>query len=155
MSDARSFINSQAQSYESLKADTPMSANQWAKFDVLNAHIVNSVVLPGELVIVGDSSTASCTSHEAFLMAKAAGIHHDIELGGGGVDGFFLENFELLQSLLSNSAIGAGVASDGWSRHLEEIKKTLREIEGYTEHIWVRERSGGVVSFMLDVCNCS
>lgn len=44
MSEARSFINPQAQSYESLKAGTPMSANQRAKFDVLNAHIANSVV---------------------------------------------------------------------------------------------------------------
>lgn len=129
MSEARSYINPQAQSYESLKADTPMNANQRAKFDVLNAHIVNTVVFPGELIIVGDPSTPSCTAHEAFLMAKAVGIHHDVELGGGGVDGFFLENFELLQSLISNAAIGAGVASDGWSRHLEEIKKTLQQIE--------------------------
>ncbi len=89
MSEARSFINPQAQSYESLKAGTPMSANQRAKFDVLNAHIANSVVFPGELVIVGDPSTPSCTSHEAFLMGKAVGIHHDIEINGGGVDGFF------------------------------------------------------------------
>jgi len=129
MSEARSFINSQAQSYESLKADTPMSANQRVKFDVLNVHIVNSVVFPGELVIVGDPSTPSCTSHEAFLMAKAVGIHHDVELGGGGVDGFFLENFELLQTLLSHSSVGAGAASDLWSKHLEAIRETLKAIE--------------------------
>jgi len=129
MSEARSFINSQAQSYESLKAGTRMSANQRAKFDVLNAHIVNSVVLPGELVIVGDPSTPSCTSHEAFLMAKAVGIHHDVELGGGGIDGFFLENFELLQTLLSHASIGAAAASDAWSRKLAAIRDTLKEIE--------------------------
>ncbi|MFJ4351755.1 hypothetical protein ACIPZ5_12685 [Pseudomonas sp. NPDC089428] len=129
MSEARSYINPHAQSYESLKADTPMNANQRAKFDVLNAHIVNSVVFPGELVIVGDPSTPSCTSHEAFLMGKAAGIHLDIELNGGGFDGFLLENFELLQSLLTRASIGAGTASDAWSKHLEAIKKTLGEIE--------------------------
>jgi len=89
MSEARSFINPQAQSYESLQADTPMSANQRAKFDVLNAHIVNGVVVGGELVIVGAPSTPSCTSHEAFLMAKAAGIHHQLEVNGAGVDDFF------------------------------------------------------------------
>ena len=49
MSEARSFINPQAQSYESLKADTPMSANQRAKFDVLNAHIANGVVFLASL----------------------------------------------------------------------------------------------------------
>ncbi|WP_243055569.1 hypothetical protein [Pseudomonas sp. BP01] len=129
MSEARSFINPQAQSYESLKADTPMNANQRAKFDVLNAHVVNTVVFPGELIIVGDPSTPSCTAHEAFLMGKALGIHLDIELNGGGFDGFLLENFELLQSLLARASIGAGTASDAWSKHLEAIKKTLEGIE--------------------------
>lgn len=129
MSETRSFINSHTQSYESLKADTPMSANQQAKFDVLNAHIINSVVFSGELVIVGDPTTPSCTSHEAHLMGRAAAIHHDIELSGGGIDGFFLENYELLQSLLSRASVGAGAASEGWSKHLEAIKKTLEEIE--------------------------
>lgn len=129
MSEARSFINPHAQSYESLKADTPMNANQRAKFDVLNAHVVNTVVFPGELIIVGDPSTPSCTAHEAFLMGKALGIHLDIELNGGGFDGFLLENFELLQSLLARASIGAGTASDAWSKHLEAIKKTLEEIE--------------------------
>lgn len=129
MSEARSFINSHAQSYESLKADTAMNANQRAKFDVLNAHILNTVVFPGELIIVGDPSTPSCTAHEAFLMGKALGIHLDIELNGGGFDGFLLENFELLQSLLARASIGAGTASDAWSKYLEAIKKTLEEIE--------------------------
>jgi hypothetical protein len=129
MSEARSFINPRAQNYATLKNGTPMSANQQAKFDVLNAHIVNTVVLAGELVIVGDPDTSSCTSHEAFLMAKAAGIHRDIMLNGGGVDGFMLENFEMLQSLLAHASLGAGAASDGWARHLDAIKKTLEQIE--------------------------
>ncbi|WP_367604002.1 hypothetical protein AB1N69_24275 [Pseudomonas asiatica] len=129
MSEARSFINPQAQSYESLKASTPMSANQRAKFDVLNAHIVNSVVVGGELVIVGDPSTPSCTSHEAYLMAEAAGIHHQLEINGAGVDDFFLDNYEMLKGLLSHTSMGAGVVSDGWSRYLDANKRTLEEIE--------------------------
>ncbi|MGN8261008.1 hypothetical protein ACLEJW_16985 [Pseudomonas sp. SMSB3] len=129
MSEARSFINPQAQSYESLKADTPMSANQRAKFDVLNAHIANGVVVGGELVIVGDSSTPSCTSHEAFLMAKAFEVHHQLEVSGAGVDDFFLDNYEMLQTLVGHVSTGVGVATDGWSKHLESIKKTLVEID--------------------------
>lgn len=106
MSEARSFINSHAQSYESLKADTPMSANQRAKFDVLNAHIVDSVVVGGELIIVGDPSTPSCTSHEAFLMSQAEGIHHQLEVNGAGVDDFLLDNYEMLQSFLAHASMG-------------------------------------------------
>ena len=118
MSEARSFINPQAQSYESLKADPPMSANQRAKFDVLNAHIANGVVVGGELVIVGDPSTPMCTGHEALLMAKAAGIHHQLEINGAGVDDFLLDNYEFLKSLLAHASMGAGAVSDGWSRYL-------------------------------------
>lgn len=129
MSEAYSYINSQAQSYEALKADTPMNGNQRTKFDVLNSHLINTIVFPGELIIVGDPSTSSCTAHEAFLMGKALGIHHEIELNGGGVDGFILDNFELLESMLARASIGAGTASDAWSKHLEAITKTLKEIE--------------------------
>lgn len=140
MSEARSFINPKAQNYATLKNGTPMNANQQAKFDVLNGHIVNTVVLAGELVIVGDPDTSSCTSHEAFLMGKAAGIHRDIMLNGGGVDGFMLDNFEMLQSLLAHASMGAGAASDGWARYLDAIKKTLEQIELlHREHM-----SGGV-----------
>lgn len=140
MSEARSFINPKAQNYATLKNGTLMNANQRAKFDVLNAHIVNTVVFAGELVIVGDPTTPSCTSHEAFLMAKAVGIHRDIVFNGGGVDGFLLENFEMLQSLLAHASMGAGAASDGWARHLEAIKKTMEQIEQlHREHM-----SGGV-----------
>ncbi|PVZ42888.1 hypothetical protein [Pseudomonas sp. CC120222-01a] len=136
MSEARSYINPKAQNYATLKNGTPMNANQQAKFDVLNAHIANAVVLAGELVIVGDPSTSSCTSHEAFLMGKAAGIHRDIVFNGGGVDGFMLDNFEMLQSLLSHASMGAGAASDGWARHLDAIKKTLEQIEQlHREHM--------------------
>ncbi|WP_336332950.1 hypothetical protein [Pseudomonas putida] len=129
MSEARSFINPQAQSYESLKAGTPMSANQRAKFDVLNAHIANGVVVGGELVIVGDPSTPMCTGHEAFLMAKAAGIHQQLEINGTGVDDFLLENYDILKSFLAHASLGAGAAADGWSRYLDSIKTTLEEIE--------------------------
>lgn len=52
-----------------------------------------------------------------------------LQLNGGGIDGFFLENYDLLQSLLTRASIGAGAASDAWNKHLEAIKKTLEEID--------------------------
>lgn len=49
-------------------------------------------------------------------------------------DDFFLEHFDLLQSVLTHASVGAGVASDGWSRHLQNIKNTLEEIEKLHRH---------------------
>jgi len=112
-----------------LKASTPLSGHARGKFDILNAHIVNSVVLGGELVIVGDSNTPSCTSHEASLMAQAAQIHAGLLTSGVDADDFFLEHFDLLQSVLASASMGVGAVGDGWSRHLQNIKGTLEEIE--------------------------
>jgi hypothetical protein len=117
------------QNYQTLKAGVALTGHSASKFDVLNSHIYNRVVRSGELVIVGDWSTPSCTSQEAYLMAKAAKAHMGLMRSGQGVDEFFLDNFELLKSLLAHASLGAGVVSDGWSRHLKAIQDTLLEIE--------------------------
>ncbi|MFJ4350622.1 hypothetical protein ACIPZ5_06950 [Pseudomonas sp. NPDC089428] len=136
MTEARAFINPKMQNYHTLKAGLALSGHSASKFDVLNAHIYNNVVRSGELVIVGDWSTPSCTSQEAYLMAKAAQTHMGLMRSGQGADEFFLDNFELLKSLLTHAATGAGVVSDGWSRHLKAIQDTLLEIEKlYQEHM--------------------
>ncbi|HGY9626942.1 TPA: hypothetical protein ACOJM5_003335 [Pseudomonas putida] len=136
MSSARSFINAKTQTYESLKAGLVLSRNERAKFDVLNAHIVDSVVLPGELVILGDPITPGCTSHEAYLMNLAISVHRDVLLRGPGADDFLLENFDLLKSLLPNASLGIGVVSGAWSKHLDRIHATLLEIESlYREYL--------------------
>jgi hypothetical protein len=136
MTEARAFINPKMQNDHTLKAGLALSGHSASKFDILNAHIYNNVVRSGELVIVGDWSTPSCTSQEAYLMAKAARTHMGLMRSGQGADEFFLENFELLKSLLTHAATGAGVVSDGWSRHLKAIQGTLLEIEKlYQEHM--------------------
>ncbi|RMW09260.1 hypothetical protein ALP03_100807 [Pseudomonas amygdali pv. tabaci] len=129
MAEVKSFINARTQTFETLKANIGLSGNSKAKFNILNSHIAGSVVIAGELVIVGDPSTPSCTSQEAYLMAKASQIHTDLLSNGAGGDDFFLDNFELLQSLLSHASTGVGAATDGWNKHLNAIKTTLDDIE--------------------------
>lgn len=136
MAEAKSFINPRTQTFDSLKANLVLSGNSKAKFNILNAHIAGSVAIAGELVIVGDPSTPSCTSQEAYLMAKAIEVHAALMTNGVGADDFFLDNFELLQSLLANASTGVGAASDGWNKHLSAIKATLNEIEVlHREHL--------------------
>ncbi|MGY2184409.1 hypothetical protein [Pseudomonas agarici] len=136
MPEARSFINSRTQTFDSLKANLALPKNIKAKFVALNSHISGSVVLAGELVIVGDSSTPSSTAQEAFLMAKAAEVHTALLANGVEADDFFLDNFELLKQTISYTSMGIGAVSDGWAKHMEEIKKTLQDIEKlYREHM--------------------
>ncbi|WDY58737.1 hypothetical protein [Pseudomonas sp. PSKL.D1] len=129
MSEARTFINLKLQNYHRLKTDLALTGHSLDKFDVLNAHVANTVVRNGELIIIGDPTTASCTSQEAWMMRQAAVVHMGLMRNGQGVDNFFIDNFETLKSLIAHASMGAGVVSEGWSKHLKAIEATLMEIE--------------------------
>lgn len=129
MSEARAYLNLKLQNYHRLKSDLALTGHSLEKFDVLNSHIANTVVRSGELIIIGDPTTASCTSQEAWMMRQATIAHLGLMRNGQGVDNFFLDNFETLKSLIAHASMGAGVVSEGWSKHLKAIEATLMEIE--------------------------
>ncbi|MGE7991870.1 hypothetical protein ACQKPE_12620 [Pseudomonas sp. NPDC089554] len=129
MSEARAYLNLKLQNYHRLKSDLALTGHALEKFDVLNAHIANTVVRSGELIILGDPTTASCTSQEAWMMRQATIVHMGLMRNGQGVDNFFLDNFETLKSLIAHASMGAGVVSEGWSTHLKAIEATLMDIE--------------------------
>jgi len=139
MSQPYAFINDWQQTSVELKARLRLGKHAEAKFDMLNTHIRNVVVLPGQLVIIGDDSTASCRPEESLLMQSAWRIRHSVMAGGG--DAFALQNYDLLQKLLGYTALGVGTAGDAWSRHLNEIVKTLDEID--VLHKQALRRGGG------------
>lgn len=135
------FINDRQQTSVELKARLRLSKHAEAKFDVLNSHIRNVVVLPGQLVIIGDDSNAACTLEEARLMQAAWSTRHDVMAEGGHA--FALHNYDLLQKILGYASLGIGSAGDAWSRHLQDIGKTLEEIDAL--HKQSLRQGGGVV----------
>lgn len=142
MGEPLSFINSKTQSFESLKRSLNLTGVLKSKFVALNGHIANTVVMGGELVIIGDASTSSSTSEEAYLMSKASQIHMGLLSNNVDADDFFLENFEFIQGLLAHGSQGAGAVSDAWSKHLERIKTSLLDIEKLHQKYL---RSGSIV----------
>lgn len=133
------FINDRQQTSVELKASLRLSPYAEAKFDTLNTHIRNVVVLPGQLVIIGDETTAICTPQESHLMRAAWDIRHSVMAEGG--DAFALHNYDLLKKLLGYASLGIGTAGDAWSRHLQNIAKTLEEIDAL--HKQFLRRGGG------------
>lgn len=129
MSRPYSFINDQMQTYFSIKAKLPLGRRAADKFDVLNAHIRNSTVAAGEIVIVPDDSSSACTSEEAELMRLATMTHQGLIDNDPGGDDFIVANHELITRLLGNTSIGIGMAADAWEKHLEQIKTTLDSID--------------------------
>ena len=129
MSRPYSFINERMQTYFAIKASLPLGRRAAEKFDVLNAHIRNSTVAAGEIVIVGDDSTSACTAEEAELMRLATMTHLGLIDNDAGGDDFIVANHELITRLLGNTSISIGIAANAWEKHLEQIKTTLDSID--------------------------
>ena len=64
------FINERPQPYPLLKLSLALDPHSQAKFETLNQRLRNTVVLPGQRVIIGDTRTASCTTEAAKLMSR-------------------------------------------------------------------------------------
>ncbi|WP_248768511.1 hypothetical protein [Pseudomonas sp. MWU12-2345] len=127
---AHGFINEKTTHYPSLKSQLLIQrgSHAFTKFDTTNSHLRRSMVTPGQLVIVPDDSTASCTFEEAWLMTRAREVDLALSLEPrAGVE--ILNNYDLLQGLLGYSSIGIGSTTAAWGRHLSGVEDTLKEIE--------------------------
>ncbi|MFJ4133911.1 MULTISPECIES: hypothetical protein [Pseudomonas] len=122
------FINERPQPYPLLKLSLSLGFHTQAKFDIVNQHIRNVVVLPGQLVIIPDARTASCTAEEAQLMRSAQNIKQAL-MAHSASDQFLIKNYDQLQAIMSHASLAIGSASSTWSKHLAQIEKTLREID--------------------------
>ncbi|KRP67738.1 hypothetical protein [Pseudomonas orientalis] len=127
---AYGYINQQAIPYAFLKSKLWHAGLLQGPdhFDVLNQHLSQGMVRPGELVIVPETSSTHCTIEEAWLMRHAEEIGRQLDqdrpIGRAGNT-----NYDLAQSILGYGSIGIGSATSAWSRHLKEVANTLEEIE--------------------------
>lgn len=142
------FINERPQPYPLLKMSLALDPHTHTKFDALNQHIRNTLVLPGQLVIIGDSLTADCTAAEAQLMRSAQNIKLAL-LAYSATDQFLIKNHDQLQSILSYSSVGIGSASSAWSKHLAQVEKTLIEIEDLHKQYLRKGTTGARKEFLV------
>jgi hypothetical protein len=89
------YINQRLQGYASLRKSLSGDANARLKFDLLNAPLRRHMILPGQLVIVGDVSSASITSEERQLMIYAGDVRHSIMSSGPAANDVMVQNFDL------------------------------------------------------------
>ena len=142
------FINEYPQPYPLLKLSLALDPYTYTKFDTLNQHIRNTVVLPGQLVIIGDSRTAACTAEEAQLMRSAQNIKLAL-LAYSATDQFLIKNYDQVQAILTYSSLGIGSASSAWSKHLAQVEKTLMEIESLHKQYLSKGTTGAREEFLV------
>ena len=127
---AYGYINQQATPYSFLKSQLWHAGLLQGPdhFDVLNKHLSQGMVRPGELVIVPEMSSAHCSIEEAWLMRHAEEISRQLDQNVP-LDRAGNTNYDLAQSILGYGSIGIGSATSAWSRHLQAVAQTLMEIE--------------------------
>jgi hypothetical protein len=137
---AQGYINERTTDYLSLKSRlmgaTP-NRQRSDHFDVLNRHLRHGLVTPGQLVIVPDTYSVTCSLEEAWLMRQAEAIRRQLDTGAGTQ---VVNNYDLLQSLLGYGSLGVGSATSAWARHLDEVAHTLEAIE----QLHQRLKAGGL-----------
>ncbi|MEG8235439.1 hypothetical protein [Pseudomonas orientalis] len=139
---AQSYINDHTTDYGSLKSRLMgggLSRQRSDHFDVLNRHLRHGLVTPGQLVIIPDAYSVECARDEAWLMRHAEQVRRDLEQHSS-TGAAVLNDYDLLQSLLTYGSIGVGSATSAWARHLDEIVHTLEEIE----RLHQRMKAGGL-----------
>lgn len=119
------FINDQFQHYPTIKSNV----SGGAKFDALNAYIRNTMVMPGQLIVVGDESTPKISAEEAEMVRLAYGTHHSLFGNQARADGDIIKNYDLLQQMLGYGSLGLGSTSGSWNTHLKGVEQTLQDIE--------------------------
>ncbi|MEQ7918816.1 hypothetical protein ABQX22_06440 [Xanthomonas sp. WHRI 1810A] len=129
MAKPYTFINPKLQAYDLLRDSLVSDAHARVKFDLLNGHLRRQLVLPGQLVVIGDASIRSRTGEERHLMTYAGDVRHSIVSSGHSANRVMAQNFDVLQSIMSYGSIGAGSVTGAWSKHLDGIKDTLKHIE--------------------------
>ncbi|WP_426136192.1 hypothetical protein [Pseudomonas sp. PWP3-1b2] len=117
---AQGFVNDRTTDYLSLKSrliDSASSRQRAEHFDALNRHLRPGLVTPGQLVIVPDTYSVSCSLEEAWLMRYAQEVRRDLDASTGSA---VINNYDLLQYLetgrLAGSAVGAAAIGKLGSR---------------------------------------
>lgn len=129
MSGAYAFINDEKQNLSSFRDNLPNGSGARTKFDQLNPAIsLFSIVLPGQLIVVGDDSTRMCTPEDNLLAPYARDVRQSLIATDHASARVLIQNYDVLQSIMSYGSIGIGSVTSAWSAHLSQVESTLKDI---------------------------
>lgn len=130
MSRPYAFVNDEVRDYYQFRDYTlKVPASARAKFDQLNAHLYPHLILPGQVVVMTDGPAHLCTPEENELMALARNVRMSMVGQDPRSSRVMVQNYDVLQSIMSYGSIGIGSTTGAWSAHLRELKSLLKEVE--------------------------
>ncbi|MFL1465083.1 hypothetical protein [Marinobacter sp. HN1S83] len=97
-------------------------------FDRLNPGL-GGLVLPGEMIVLGDPEGMECTQEEADLMEVAAQVNAQVRSLEQDEAQFIVNYYDLLEAITSTGTAGLGAGAVMVSKQIKSIETTLKDIE--------------------------
>lgn len=108
-----------------------------SRFGQLNPDL-KTHLLPGQMIVLGDPNGQECTAEEARLMDVASQVNRDTNQLTEEEAQFLVENYDLLQFMVSSGAAGLGAGSFAISQQINGIKDALEELEALHQRTYTR-----------------
>lgn len=104
------------------------AGNKPDSFDRLNPGL-DDQVLPGEMIVLGAPDGQECTQEEADLMSVADSVNRQVRSLDEDDAQFIVDYYDLLEMLTANTSAGLGAGAAMISRQIEQINRTLHDLE--------------------------
>ncbi|MBC2692341.1 PAAR domain-containing protein [Pseudomonas kielensis] len=107
------------------------------KFQLLNPY--RHDVKAGSMIVLSDPSNWQCSREEALLMEVAAGTNDLLETLSPEEADFMVHHRDEIQTFLARGSTAIGVGATIFSRNLEQVDKSLRDIEALHQRSFLND----------------
>ena len=107
------------------------------KFKLLNPNLRD--VKAGSMIVLSDPNNYQCTREEALLMDVAARTNQVLETLSPEEADFMVQHRDVIQTFLGHGSTAIGVGASIFKNNLDNVDKTLREIEALHQRSFLRD----------------
>ncbi|VVP23562.1 hypothetical protein PS850_04009 [Pseudomonas fluorescens] len=107
------------------------------KFKLLNPNLRD--VKAGSMIVLSDPNNYQCTREEALLMEVAAKTNQMLETLSPEEADFMVQHRDAIQNFLTYGSKAIGVGASIFKNNLDNVDKTLREMESLHQRSFLRD----------------
>ena len=98
-------------------------------FKLVNSHIKNGEVQPGQIVLLSPADSTQCTLEEAEFLKVAEQVDLTLLQLSNSEREILAKRYDLLSSIGTYSGVMLGVANSSWTAHVKQVEHILKDIE--------------------------
>jgi len=98
-------------------------------FKLVNSHIKNGEVWPGQLVLLSPEDATQCTIEEQAFLTVAEQVDLTLLQLSNSERELLAKRYDLLSSIGTYSGLLLGVANTSWTAHVKQVELILKDIE--------------------------